>query len=177
MCKTEPAPNVPKEKKMKIKDILKKTIVRDILTNIVYLILIIIYFITFNTQGNLLTTQILIQYINISSLVFLLIGLILMEIGYRKEKHKILINGLEFLVLAIFTLLIKHMPKVLGYTLQDYTKIGAYSFVIYYTLKSGIMYTKMKQDQLKSLSDIKEIVKEEPIKKATKRKNIKEEGK
>ena len=36
----------------------------------------------------------------------------------------------------------------------------------------------MKQDELKALSDIKEIVKEEPRKKATKRKNIKvEEGK
>ena len=162
---------------MKIKDMLKKTIVRDIATNIVYLILIIIYFITFNTQGSLLTTEVLIQYTNISSLVFLLIGVMLIEMGFRKEKCKILINGLEFLVLAIFTLLIKHMPKVLGYTLLDYTKIVTYSFAIYYILKSGVMYTKMKQDQLKSLSDIKEIVKDEPIKKATKRKNIKEEGK
>ena len=40
------------------------------------------------------------------------------------------------------------------------------------------MYTKMQQDKLNALSDIKELVKEEPTKKATKRKNIKvEEGK
>ena len=40
------------------------------------------------------------------------------------------------------------------------------------------MYTKLKHDELKNLSDIKEIVKEEPIKKETKRKNKKvEEGK
>ena len=162
---------------MKIKDIFKKTIVKDIFTNIVYLILIIIYFITLNTQGTILAQEILTQYINISSLVFLLIGITLFEIGYRKEKGKIFLNGIEFIIWAIFTLLVKHMPKVSNYTMKEYTEMVVYAFVAYYILKSAIMYTKMKQDQLKSLSDIKEIVKEEPIKKATKRKNIKEEGK
>ena len=71
---------------MKIKEMFKKTIVRDIFTNIIYLILIIIFFILFRTQINILSTETLIQYINISSIVFLLIGLILMEIGYKKEK-------------------------------------------------------------------------------------------
>ena len=97
--------------------------------------------------------------------------------GYRKEKTKVFINGIEFLVLAIFTLLIKHMPKVLGNTMKSYTEVGTYAFIAYYILKTAISYTKMKQDELKNLSDIKEIVKEEPTKKATKRKNIKvEEG-
>ena len=100
-----------------------------------------------------------------------------MEIGHKNDKTKIFINGIEFMALAIFTLLIKHMPKVLGYTMRSYTEIGVYAFVAYYILKSGIMYTKLRHDKLKSLSDIKEIVKEEPKKKATKRKNIKEEGK
>ena len=162
---------------MKIKDIFKKTIVRDIFTNTIYLILIVLYFIIFNTQVNILAQEVIIQYINISSLVFLIIGITLFEIGYRKEKGKIFLNGIEFIILAIFTLLIKHMPKVSDYTIKEYTEMVVYGFTAYYILKSGIMYTKMKQDQLKSLSDIKEIVKEEPIKKATKRKNIKEEGK
>ena len=74
---------------MKIKDIFKKTIVRDIFTNIVYLILIVTYFIIFNTQGKLLSAEVLTQYINISSLVFLSIGVILLEMGYRKDKGKV----------------------------------------------------------------------------------------
>jgi len=69
------------------------------------------------------------------------------------------------------------MPKALGSTIKNYTEIVTYAFIAYYILKSVIMYTKMKHDELKSLSDIKEIVKEEPIKKVSKRKNIKEEGK
>lgn len=159
-------------------NIFKKTIVRDILTNIIYLILVVIYFVCFNTQGNLLDSTILTKYIDISSMTFLVIAIIMFEIGYRNDKAKIFINGIEFLVLAIFTLFIKHMPKVLGCTMKDYTEIGTYAFIAYYILKSAIMYTKQRHDLLKNLSDIKEIVKEEPRKKQTKRKNIKvKEGK
>ena len=42
-------------------------------------------------------------------------------------------------------------------------------------LKSTILYTIEKQQELKKYSDIKEIVKDEPIKKASKRKNSKKE--
>lgn len=158
-------------------NIFKKSIVRDILTNIIYLILIIIYFVFLNTQGSLLDPKVLERYIDISSITFLFISIVLIEIGYRKEKSKIFINGIEFLALAICTLLIKHMPKVLGNTMKEYNEVVTYAFIGYYILKSAIMYTKIKQDKLNSLSDIKEIVKEEPTKRVTKRKNIKEEGK
>jgi len=158
---------------MKIKDILKKTIVRDIVTNLIYSILIIIYFITLNTQGNVLNQNVLIKYINISSLTFLAISITMFEIGYRKEISKIFINGIEFLILAIFTLLIRHIPKIFECDMRTYTEIGTYAFVAYYIIKSGIMYTKKRYNDLKNLSDIKEIVKEEPTKKVAKRKNIK----
>ena len=128
-------------------------------------------------QGDILGTELLTKYINISSLTFLALAIVMFEVGYRKDRVKIFINGIEFLALAIFTLLTKHMPKVLGYTTKNYIEIGIYMFITYYILKSAIMYTKDKQEELKKLSDIKEIVKEEPMKKATKRKNKKEEGK
>ena len=159
-------------------EILKKPIVKDILVNIIYLLLIVTYFICFNIQGRLLAIEILTQFINISSMIFLLISIIMLEVGYRKENTKIFINGIEFFILAIFTLLIKHMPKVLGNTMKSYVEVGIYTSIAYYILKSAIIFTKDKHDQLKNLSDIKEIVKEEPTKKVTKRKNIKvEEGK
>lgn len=159
-------------------NIFKKTIVKDILTNIIYLLLISIYFVCFNTQAIQLENKVLETYINISSLTFLFISIVFFELGYRKNKQKVFINGIEFLVLAIFTLLIKHIPKVFGYTMETYTEVGTYAFIGYYMLKSAIIYTKAKHDELQSLSDIKEIVKEEPTKKETKRKNKKvEEGK
>lgn len=159
-------------------NILKKTIVKDVITNAVYLMLITIYFVCFNTQVITLETTMIIQYIDISSITFLAIAIVMFEVGYRNNKAKIFINGVEFLVLATATLLIKHIPKTLGHTMEHYTGIVIYAFIAYYILKSVIMYTKLKHDELKKLSDIKEIVKEEPIKKETKRKNKKvEEGK
>lgn len=158
-------------------EILKKPIVKDVITNITYLLLVTLYFVCFNTQLLSIDSTLLIRYINISSMVFLGISIIMFEVGFRNDKSKIFFNGIEFFTLAIFTLLIKHMPKVLGNTMKDYTQIGIYAFVTYYILKSAIMYTKMKHDQVQAMSDIKDIVKEEPTKKATKRKNIKvEEG-
>ena len=73
-CKMEPALNVLKEKKMKIKDMFKKDIVKDILTNIIYLILVVIYFIIFNTQASLLDLNTQLKYIDISSITFLFIS-------------------------------------------------------------------------------------------------------
>ena len=101
----------------------------------------------------------------------------MIEISYKKEKDNILLYGIEFLILAIFTLLIKHIPKLVQCNTQTYILIGSYLFAIYYMLKSTILYTIEKQNELKQYSDIKEIVKDEPIKKASKRKNKKEEGK
>lgn len=160
----------------KIKTILKNSLVRDIITNTVYALLVIMYIVCFNTQGNLLETKILIKYIDISSMVFLTTAIIFFEMGYRKDISKIFINGLEFLVLAIATLFIKHIPKVTGYSMNEYTEFIAYFFVAYYILKSAIMYTINMQNKLKQLSDIKEIVKDEPTKKETKRKNKKVES-
>lgn len=156
-------------------NILKKPIIREIIADVICLILIILYFICFNTQVITLEQSIKIKYINISSMVFLAIAIIMFEVGYRKNKLKIFINGAEFLVFAIVVLLIKQIPKSLGYTVLKYTEIMIYTFIAYYILKAVLMYTKQKHDELESLSDIKEIVKEEPQKKPTKRKNIKTE--
>lgn len=154
---------------------MKKTI-REILINTLYAILIIAYIICLNTQGKLLSTKVLNQYINISSLVFLGIAIIYFEIGYRRKIKNIIVNGIEFLILAFSTLIITYIPKAFKYDMYEYTKIIAYLFVTYYIIKSAITYTISMYTKLKQLSDIKEIVKEEPTKKETKRKNQKTEN-
>jgi uncharacterized membrane protein (DUF485 family) len=124
-----------------------------------------------------ISNLILTRYINISSMIFLFISILMIEISYKKEDENILIYGLEFLILSIFVLLIKHVPKLLNCNTQTYVLAGSYLFAIYYMLKATVLYTIKKQQELKKYSDIKEIVKEEPIKKPSKRKNKKEEGK
>ena len=177
--------NSEEKSKITIKDIynnINNIITGDVLANLAYSSMLMLYFMFFNIQYEAVSEIILNKYINISSIVFLIISIILIENSYKKEQDNILIYGLEFLILAIFTLLIKHIPKLLNCSTQTYILIGSYLFAIYYMLKSTILYTKERQDDLKKLSDIKEIVKDEPIKKVTKRKNrkvekeIKEEG-
>ena len=155
-----------------------KIITKDIVANIIFLTVIIIYFICFNLKVAFLESAILSRIIDISSMCFLGIAIILFEIGYKKEKKKIFVNGIEILILAIYILLIKHILRATNIEITKYTKIGIYAIITYYIAKTGVTYTKSRYDELKNLSDIKEIVKEEPRKKATKRKNIKvEEGK
>lgn len=156
----------------------KNILTQRILTNLTYALITILYFIFFSTQYTKLEANILVKYINASSMLFLGISIIMMEIAYRKNKELTFLNGLEFLAMAIFILLTQHMSKVLNCSIQVYTLVGANFLAVYYILKSAILYTKDQQDKLKDLSDIKDIVKDEPIKKATKRKNKKvEEGK
>lgn len=162
-----------KEEKKKI----DKKLLKDIITNLVYGTIIAIYLICFNLQYEMLATNVLPYYINISSMSFLAIAIVMLEVAYRKDKTKMFIYGIEYIALATFTILIQHMPKIIKCSIEEYIQTGLYAFVAYYILKIAILYTKHKQDELKSLSDVKEIVKDEPIKKEAKRKNKKEEGK
>lgn len=168
----------PKFQFKKIIKVINETVTGDVLANLAYSSMIMIYFMFFNIQYEVLAENILSKYINISSMIFLGLAIIMIEISYKKEKDNIFLYGLEFLLLAIFILLIKQMPKLLNCNTQTYILIGSYLFALYYMLKSTVLYTKERQEELKSFIDIKDIVKDEPIKKATKRKNKKiEEGK
>lgn len=168
------------KQKITIKEVFKninKSVTGDVLVNLAYSSIIMIYFMFFNIQYEVVSNEILIKYINLSSFIFLAIAILIIEISYKKEDDNLFIYGLEFLVLSIFTLLIKHIPKLFNCNTQTYILIGSYLFAIYYMLKSTILYTRERQEELNKYNDIKEIVKEEPIKKASKRKNKKEEGK
>ena len=131
--------NDSKEKNNIVKKI-NDLVTGNVLNNLVYASMITIYFMFFNMYAVFTETEIFIQYIKIASFIFLLFSIFIFEIAYKKDNDEISLNGIEFLVLSIFSLLIQYIPKLLN-----------------------------------NLSDIKEIVKDEPIKKETKRKNKTEE--
>ena len=155
----------------------KNILTQNIVINLTYAIVTVIYFVFISTQYSKFGGVNLSNYIHISSLFFLAISIAIMEISFRKSDELTFINGIEFLAMAVFILLTQHMAKLFNYSIQVYTLAGANFIGIYYILKSAILYTKEQQNKLNNLSDIKEIVKDEPIKKASKRKNKKEEGK
>lgn len=152
---------------------IKNALTQKIFTNLVCALIIGIYFIFFSLKYTNLDITAITQYIRLSCVLFLGLSIIMMEIAYKKENGLLFFNGLEFSAIAIFVLLTQYLSKTLNCTIQVYTLTGGNFVAIYYILKSAILYTKEQQEKLNSLSDIKEIVKDEPIKKATKRKNKK----
>ena len=151
-----------------------KIIRKKIFENIIIAIAMMIYFIIINFSYLRMEESILLQGIKIASIVILFFSIIIFEVAYRKDSGRIAINGIEVLVLAIHTLTIWTVINRFKIEFDTYVLISTYIFAIYYILKSIIIYTIEKKKYLDSLSDIHEIVSNEPIKKEAKKRKNKE---
>ena len=159
-----------KEKTNILKKI-KQIISQNVFINLIYITLITIYFIFLNIIKKYINPDIFLIYIKITSFVFLILTILIFEKAYKDDNDAIALNGLEFLVLSIFSLLILYIPRVFKISDTTYILSGLYLFIAYYVIKNILIYTRERKEELDKLSDIKEIVKDEPIKKETKRKN------
>ena len=154
---------VPKE--------VSQEILKKIFKNLILAIVVMIYFIASNilyTQFELDKMELITK---IFSGVFLLSGIVILEIAYKKESGTLLITTLELFVLAIHALFINHVITIYKFDFRTYILTSSYIFAIYYVLKSTVIYTKARWQYLRSLSDISEIVKDEPIIKEAKKRN------
>lgn len=138
---------------------------RYILLNMIYAIIITTYFIFLMLGMKFIDNDILLKYIKVSSMVLLLVTIYIFEMAYKDDNGKTALYGIEFLVLSVHVILIEYLSEVFNVQLKIYIAVSAYSVIIYYVIKSMIIYTKYRKEQLDSLSDIAEIVKEEPTKK------------
>jgi len=149
---------------------LKEKIKKDVFTNILISIGIIIYF-TFLIAGSTETTKNVREIdFNIFSILLLGVSIYLFEIAYKKDNVSLAIYGIETLVVAITTLFFPYIIFELDEFHKKYYMIVSVYIAVYYIIKSIYIVSKIKKMHVKQSSDIKEIVKKE------KRKlNIKEE--
>lgn len=154
-------------------------VLKKIFYNLIIAIVVMAYFVILNFAYANVNTETITLGMKISTLVIMLVGIIFLEIAYKKDSETFALNGIEFLVLAAHSLSIKHVVQILNLDFQLYVLVSSYLFSIYYVLKTIIIYTNDKRKYLKGLSDIPDIVKdEEPIKKeATKKKEEKDNNK
>lgn len=104
------------------------------------------------------------MYLKISYMAFLIISILILEIAYKRKIKYLAIHGIELIFLATHLLTIER--NILG----EYIINTSYIWIIYYSLKALIIYTKENRRRLKQISDISEIVKEEkPVKKVAKK--------
>ena len=140
-----------------------------IFKNLLKAIGIMCYFIVLNFAYTRMNTDRLMNDIEIFSGLFLISGLIMLERAYKKDDGKIALSGIELLCLSMHSLSVNHVITFYQYDFRFYLLTSSYVFAIYYVLKTIVIYTKEKRQYLRTLSDISEIVKEEPIKKEAKK--------
>ena len=109
--------------------------------------------------------------LKILSGIVLSLGIIFLEIAYKKDSGKLGIYAIEILVLAGFTLSIEYVGESQKFNFQSYIVISSYVFSIYYILKTIVLYTKERREYLKTLSDVREIVDIKPTKKESEKRN------
>ena len=141
--------------------------------NILIAVVIMVYFIGINSMYYKLEKNNLLIILKILSMVILLLGIIILEIAYRKENGRLGINAIEIIVLAGHTLSTAHIVALQKFHFANYILVSSYLFSIYYLFKAVFVYTKERRDYLRSLSDIKEIVANDPIKKTATKKGEK----
>lgn len=151
-----------------------KSIRKKIFENLIIAVAIMLYFIVIHFTYLRLEENILLNITKTASLIVLFLSIAIFEIAYHKDSGKITIYGIEILVLSIQTLTIWNVINKIDTSFQTYIVFSAYAFAIYYILKSMLIYTNEKRKYLKSLSDIHEIVSNEPIKKEAKKRENKE---
>lgn len=147
---------------------LKDKIRKEVFTNIVVAVVIVTYFIfiVLGSIGSIKNVRVI--DLNIFSMIFLGIAIVLFEIAYRRDQGNIAIYGIESLVVAIFTLFLPYIIFELDETHKKYYLLASIYIAAYYILKSIYIATRTRVKYMNSISDVKEIVKKEKSKRRVK---------
>ena len=147
---------------------------KKIFNNLIRAILIMIYFIILNFAYTKMELQRLTEDIKVFAGAYLVLGILYIERAYKEDSGKRAITGIELLFLSLHSLSIMHVITKFQYDFRLYLLTSSYIIAIYYVLKAIVIYTQDRKQYLNELSDISEIVKEEPIKKEAKKRKSKE---
>ena len=151
-----------------------KIIMKKVLKNLFLLLSIILYLVFINYIYINTNQQITANILKIASMVILVCSIAIFEVAYNKDNGVIGISGIELIFIAIYSLTAFNFANKINIEFKKYISGFAFEILIYYILKVIIIYTNEKRKYLKSLSDISEIVENDPVKKkAQKRKNNK----
>ena len=119
---------------------------------------ILLFFVSLMILPYLIQSSISVLICKTADMLLLLFAIFLFEKAYKDDDDMLAINGIEMLVMAIFTLFTPY-----GYIRWSnvFLKLAGVYFTIYYIGKSIVLASIEKKKFMKSLSDIKEIVKKE----------------
>ncbi len=146
------------EKKKKLPEVEKKKIFRKCISNMIILLVILIYLISLQIGEQNIETESYITIIKVFSIILIIGTIVMFEISYKTNKNQIILHSIEMLILSFFTLFL-----ISGYSLYygNFYKITITAMItsgIYYILKCILIIRNSKRKYHKSQNDIKTIV-------------------
>lgn len=148
------------EQKRKLPKNVKDKISTKIFQNLLVAVIIMAYFCIINVSYYKLESNKFEEYLKYFALGISVITVIAFEISYRKNSLGMMIISIELLLCGILSLYIPYIFLHTNTTFRVSIMVLPVALVIYYAIKSFVLF---KQNQLKyrnNLSDVKEIVKE-----------------
>ncbi len=137
----------------------KKKINKQVILNIITVIVMIVYLCCVNILSLYIETQTYLKYIKAFSITLAIIAVIYFEFSYRKDNERLFLYGVEVLALAVITLFSNYAYYMFydryNYLLTSVTILLA----IYYIIKILIIRNRMKKKYYKEQNDIKDIIK------------------
>ena len=151
---------------------------KQIYLNILKAIIFMTYFLALNLAYENVRAEYMEIGTKVLTMVFLFIGIYIIEKSYKKDDGNLAIQGIEILILATYTLTTEHITNKFDFNFKSYSLVASYLYAAYFLLRSIFIYTKGRKEVAEELSDIREIVKkEEPVKKEAVKKSEKKQDK
>ena len=137
----------------------KKGVVKEVLTNIVYAVLMIAYLFLVMKGSFNIGSDYFEKDIKIITLSILAIGITILEVSYKKDNTKIAMHGVEVIVFAASNLCLIYVIKLYFDRLTNIITYLEIAVALYYVVKSLIISIRSVNKYKKNNNDIREIVK------------------
>ena len=155
--------DVKKAIENKVNNTQKRTIIKDCIINIGIAIIMVAYLIIVLMGSKNILSETLELDMKIMTLSILAIGIVVLEVAYRKDKSKLAMNGIEVLTFGATNLCMIYILKLhFNNLINSVTYIGI-AIGAYYILKSILLAVLEIKKFKRNNSDIKEIVKKKKV--------------
>lgn len=148
------------EEKRRLPQTVKDNISTDIFQNILAAIIIVAYLCAINIIYYKFESNMFEEYMKYFALGIILLTIIVFEISYRKNSLKFCFIGIELLICGVLSLYIPYIYLHTTTALRCGIMVLPAGLVIYYGIKSLIIFKQKQFKYQNNLSDVKEIVKE-----------------
>ena len=128
----------------------------SLIADIYMIVLIIINILYLNTDASIFVNS-----TKIISMLVIIAVIVFFELAYKHEDKTFAINGIETLVYDVFIMFIPYVYFLISDDARAVFMFLPVIFAIYYIIKSIGSYVYLHKAYLNSLSDVKEILKEE----------------